>query len=141
MFENKIISTIRNRPEVVWQILAIAAALIIMVPSAQKLMQDAPTEERIVDIVLGMLILILIFVPKFVSWFEDSQSAAADQFGLSDWAVLTITGIWVIVGAWFVSVGISPFEAIAFVVFGTIGLVGMIYKLYTVRGSIFASVT
>ncbi|WP_435347132.1 hypothetical protein [Haloarchaeobius sp. HRN-SO-5] len=107
------------------------AAGVILYPGVRRFLAGAPTEDWIVDVVLGVLLLTLYLGTRLAYWVEGDQSA--DGFQLSDWTILVTSGLWVLAGAVFLSLGFSSIGVLGFTFFGAIGVVAMLYRLYVAR--------
>ena len=114
-----------------WPILVIAVAVLIMGPGIQKMIRGDPIVEWIVDITLGILLLVFYFGTRLANWMEENQSAS--QFGLSGWATMLLSSVWVLVGIAFIITGFTSIGVLGFTFFGGVGVIGMVYQFWRLK--------
>lgn len=90
--------------------------------------RGVPTDERIVDVVLGALLLAPFVGTRLAYWVEGDRSSE-DGFQLADWTMLVVTGIWVVATASVIAAGRTSIGVVGFLFFGAIGVLAMLYRL------------
>ncbi|KMT45777.1 hypothetical protein EL22_27745 [Halostagnicola sp. A56] len=128
--EDEIRHSLYQRKNVIWGILLIATAGIVMQPGIESALQGEPTGNWIEDVVLGMLLLTFYFGTRLANWMDQSST---DVFGLSDWTMLFLSAVWIAACALLLSQGFSSIGILGFLLFGSVGVIGMLYKLYSIR--------
>ncbi|KMT45705.1 hypothetical protein EL22_28660 [Halostagnicola sp. A56] len=101
-----------------------------MQPGIESALQGEPTGNWIEDVVLGMLLLTFYFGTRLANWMDQSST---DVFGLSDWTMLFLSAVWIAACALLLSQGFSSIGILGFLLFGSVGVIGMLYKLYSIR--------